>query len=461
MKKFTLILALVTFAISGFAQTSAAWQNKIQKQKAKNELALKQIAMLSNLSGISTNSTSDPYSQLKSAGKQKLDSIVSWESDDSPSGWKYDEKVIYEYDNQMRTLRWLENDWKDDTKMWKTEDKTEFAYGTDGKLSSMIMFSTDDVSGQLIPYTKTELYYKPDGKVDSLLSYSDEPKGTWTLDVKQYYHYDASGRMIRWELWMIQDDEDEPNFGAWIKGGIFKFEYDSSGRIVKQESFYEIEGDEIIFARTVHVYNTSGQLESSEDWSLNFLTFLLEKNELTTYQYNTEGDISVEIDSKWDATGQKWVEEYKYENTYGTLSSSDVIYPNNEVLFLAIGDPSIKMPNKAVASDKTFEKVGGNWVQTDKSTYYYSAASSTLIDELAKPSLSFYPNPASENITLQWKDKYVSLNLQVFQINGAKVLDKIVYSDEKVSVAHLVKGMYLLKLLDGRENVYTGKLVKN
>jgi hypothetical protein len=209
------------------------------------------------------------------------------------------------------------------------------------------------------------------------------------------------------------------------------------------------------------VYNTSGQLESSEDWSLNFLTFLLEKNELTTYQYNTEGDISVEIDSKWDATGQKWVEEYKYENTYGTLSSSDVIYPNNEVLFLAIGDPSIRMPNKAVASDKTFEKVGGNWVQTDKSTYYYSAASSTLIDELSKPSLTFYPNPASENITLQWKDKYVSLNLQVFQINGAKVLDKIVYSDEKVSVAHLVKGMYLLKLLDGRENVYTGKLVKN
>ncbi len=461
MKKFTLILALVTFAVPGFAQMNSAWQNKILKQKAKNELALKQIAMLSNLPGISTNSTADPFAQLKSAAKQKLDSVVSWEYDESSKKWKYDDKQIYEYDNQMRTLRWLGNEWKDDTKTWKTEDKTEFTYGAGGELSSMISHELDDVSGLLVPDTKTELFYKPDGKVDSLLSYSDEPKGTWSLEMKQYYHYDASGRMIRWELWMIQDDEDEPNFGAWIKGGIFKFEYDSSGRIAKQESFYEIEGDEILFARTVHVYNTSGQLESSEAWSLNFLTFLLERNERTTYQYNAEGDVSVEIDSKWDATEQKWVDEDKYENTYGSLSSSDVIYPTFDVLFLTIGDPSMSMPNKAIASDKTFEMTDEGWVQTDKSTYYYSAASSTLIDELESPSLSFYPNPASENITLKWKARYTQLNLQVFQINGAKVLEQKVLSGEKVSVSHLVKGMYLLKLLDGQENVYTGKLMKN
>lgn len=454
MKTFTLTLVFLACTIFGFAQMDAGWQNKILKQKAKNELVLKQIAKLTNLRGTPTSSTYEPLAQLKSAAKQKLDSIVSWEYDQLSKIWKYDEKEIYEYDNQMRALRWLGNDWKDDTKTWITGDKTEFTYSAGGKLSTMITFSTDVITGQLERDNKTEYFYKPDGKLDSLRSYYDEPKNTWTLDMKQFFYYDASGRVIKWESWMIQDDEDEPDFGKWLKGGISKLEYDSSGKIIKTETYVIFNGTETLFLQTVYKYNASSQLESSETSGL--------YKDKYTYQYNAAGDVSVEISSTWDDNTQKWVEEDKYENIYGTLSSSDVIYPYDEVLFLTLGgDPFIRTPGKALASDKTFNKSGDNWVQTDKSTYYFSPGGSTKIDVLESPSLSFYPNPASESITLKWNRNYTNLNLQVFQINGAKVLEQKVVSDEKVSVSHLVKGMYLLKLLDGRENVYTGKLVKN
>lgn len=461
MKKITLILALVTFAITGFAQTNSGLQDKILKQKVKNDLVIKQIKMLTNLPGISTSSTSDPLNQLKSAAKQKLDSVVSWEYDQLSKNWKYDEKMIYEYDNQMRTLGWLGNEWMEDTKAWKTEDKSEFTYGSNGELNKIISYGLDDVSGQLVREAKIEYYYKTDGKVDSILMYSEEPKETETLNVKQYYYYNASGKVMRWELWMVQDDEDEPNFGEWFKGGVFKFEYDGSGKTIKQEHYSVYDVGEMLFSQTLHKYNASGRLDSTIVSSLSFLTSMLERSSCTAYQYNAAGDVSVEIYSTWDADAVKWIEVDKYENTYGSLSASDVIYPASELLFIAITDPSITLPGKAIASDKTFEKSGENWVQTDKSTYYYSPGGTTKIDELESPSLSFYPNPASESITLKWNGRYTTLNLQVFQINGAKVLEQEIVSDEKVSISQLVKGMYLVKLLDGKQNVYTGKLVKN
>jgi hypothetical protein len=46
-------------------------------------------------------------------------------------------------------------------------------------------------------------------------------------------------------------------------------------------------------------------------------------------------------------------------------------------------------------------------------------------------------------------------------MTGAKVMEKQVVSGEKVSVSHLIKGIYLVKLLNGQKTVYTGKMVIN
>ncbi|HSO85274.1 MAG TPA: T9SS type A sorting domain-containing protein, partial [Draconibacterium sp.] len=70
------------------------------------------------------------------------------------------------------------------------------------------------------------------------------------------------------------------------------------------------------------------------------------------------------------------------------------------------------------------------------------------------------PNPASESVKFSWKGNNDALSLEIYQITGTKVIDQIVFSNRAVSIAHLENGVYLYKLLNGQQNLKTGKLIK-
>ena len=71
-----------------------------------------------------------------------------------------------------------------------------------------------------------------------------------------------------------------------------------------------------------------------------------------------------------------------------------------------------------------------------------------------------YPNPATETVTFRWTENYPHLQLEVYLVNGAKVLEQEAFSGKAVPVSHLGKGVYIYKMLNGTETLSTGKLVK-
>jgi uncharacterized protein YceK len=70
-----------------------------------------------------------------------------------------------------------------------------------------------------------------------------------------------------------------------------------------------------------------------------------------------------------------------------------------------------------------------------------------------------YPNPATNQVTFVWSQKYELLNLKLYQINGNCVLHREIFSNETVSLENLPKGVYLYKLSDRKLILNTGKLV--
>lgn len=460
MKKFTLIVTLLVFTLFGKAEINTNLQKKVLKLKAKTDHILQKNNFSARNSEVSKTSVHKFPVYFNSLETQTLDSIVSQTYDAGNLIWKYDWMDVYEYDAQLRSIVWYEKEWNDVTGTWENVGKTETNYGTNGKIDFILMYSRSELTGELFVDSKMEVFFSNEEKLDSMIIYTAEPDNSWSAVSIQKYQYDGSGNIIQSEMWAMEEDEDGIPTGIIIKSMVMKYEYNNSGLMTLVNTYYYLEGEEFLYSNTKYEYYSSGKLKSAVNQEFNFSTFQMENKYKNDYTYNSAGDIDTEIDSDWNSSGETWIETYKYENTYSDNNFWDVSFPSFNMIF-GTGDPEFILFNKAIVSDKTFEKVGDNWVQTDKANYYYSAGSTTNVNELDNPSVSFYPNPASNEITLNWNSSNKFLSLQIFQISGVKVLEQNTFSNEKISVSHLVKGMYLVKLLNGQQTVYAGKLIKN
>lgn len=460
MKKFTLIIALCVVMNWVYAGENSPFQKKILDMKARTDLVLQHTDLSKNPFSLNLWTTANP-GFLKSAEMVKLDSLVTSEYDKDLGEWENEYKTAYTYDAQMRNTVWTDHEWDSDTKSWEIWDKTENSFAADGKISSMISSSYDETSQKMGKDSKMEFFFSSDGKLDSTHIYSYESETVWELEGKQIYHYDGAGRLTEIEMWVLEDDDDGNPTGALMLGTVSKYEYNGAGQITKASNHYKIDGQEMLFSQTEYSYNAAGKLLSEINWSMSFTTFVLEKNNMTEYDYNPAGDVSYDIYFDWDAASDTWKEIDKYEYHYGSKDFSEIVYPTSVGVIFGLGNPSYPVMSKILLSDKSYEKVGEDWIEYDKTVYYYSGGSSVNVEDLGETEFSFFPNPVANDVTIRWNGNQNSLNLQIFQVSGVKVLEQNAFSDEKISVSHLVKGMYLLKLSDGQRPVYMGKMLKN
>ena len=463
MKRFTLIIALSAITLLAYPQYRSDLPQKVLKMKSKTGQGLKQTNMLFKTIHFAPGNPLRSPDFLTSLPTQKLDSTVSWSYDEISKTFVNDFRDVYQYDSQMKSTVWLGEEWNDSSKAWKTIEKTEFHYGPDGKVSFFLSFGIDELSGLLIIENKSELYFGPADELDSMLIFSPEAGDKWSLEGKSIFLYDASLRLTQWDLWALYDDDDDDiDDEVFTKGLTTKYEYNNSGQLITEDNYFFLEGEDLLSSESVHSYNTTGQRTSTVVSRINFFTMVLEKTRQTLYTYTATGDVDVEIDSKWegDAITGKWIDSNRYVYQYGTMNLSEVAFPFYLAPFVGIDNPS-SVASKVVAKDETYKRENDEWVQTDKSTYYYSAGTSTGIEEPESFTTGFYPNPALDEITLNWRDNLKTMKLQVYQMSGAMVFEQKVSSGERVSVENLTTGIYLIKLLDGHKTVYTGKLVKN
>ena len=452
MKKFSLFLSFLLLVFFSNALNNSTDLNKLQKIHQKNLKFIKKTESVSNL--LKTNfDGNESLSRKSAATKQKLDSVVTRVLNADIQAWQYETKDEFIYDSNLKNTAWLSKEWKQTTKKWEIWTKTELGYDSHGRVNSMINWEKDSLNLDIEPYSKTVVYYNSEGLQDSILSYHTKDAGVnWLLDVKQVNYFNASKKVTKVDVWVLDEE-----LGELVLSMNVTYTYTAAGNVKTSTTNYIMEEEEIAWSKLVYNYDGSDILTSMEDWQLNFMTFALERTSRNSYQYNASGDVSTDTYSSWN--GVSWVDEEKDESTYNSTDFSEVIFPTF-IGLLGIGESFELNYKKTITGTNTFEMTNGSWKNTEKTVFYYSGGTSTNIDENGTNKFSVYPNPADDLVSFRWNGIYENLNLELYQITGVKVLEQITFPGELISISRLENGVYFFKLLNGKQIVHAGKLIK-
>ncbi|MBW6535044.1 MAG: T9SS type A sorting domain-containing protein [Mariniphaga sp.] len=450
MRKFTFLLALFFTVLISSGKNPTTLQKRVETAKEKYSRVSQQRALLTNHLKSELQWNVFMKNTLKSAAAtMKLDSTVAQILNLDTEIWENDLKEVFFYNTEMRSILWKDFEWDFEDKKWELYAETETEYNNQGQIISITFLEIDENSGEMMPDSKMEATYNEDGKIDVLKNFSYEDD-SWMLEAEQKYHYNASGLLIQVDMQSVDEDEEMTK----IK---FINTYNASGQIEQLSMYFIDDEDELLFYQTNYAYDGNGRLIESVDWGLSFTSFMLERNAQTVYQYNTSGDVSIEIYSEWDGTG--WVEDYKDEFSYSNTNFSEVAFPSFIPMF-HMGVSTNPSLNKVITMVKTSLMIEGIWIHSETTTFHYSDDPSLNIEGIEENLVSLYPNPFTETVTLRWKNSYEPLKLEIYLVTGSRILEKQINSGIPVSLAGIDNGIYFFKLNNGKKTVYSGKLVK-
>ena len=432
MKKFTLSLFAVFFTINAcFAQQVIPWQKKMTNNQNAQEMiaGLKMVNPLNSLNlPLICFNKQNPL--LKSGSSTKLDSVILSKRSSISAPWIKYNKLVFEYDGESRLSKITTTAGLDD---WEDYPETAiFNYNSTGLLESIKVVGI--YYNQTPDSTSIKFTYDDMGRMQKAYNYFSNGE----LYMGKTFSYNIYGKIS--EIFV-----EENWWSYWT--ALHQYSYDSEGKLLqyKEEKMYSI--------LATYEWNSDGNLiqEDFKDW------YEIRKN---IYEYNGDGNRIKSEQYYWMQPTMESdyilqdhsIEKYEYLD----ISSKELVQLNLSVLSLDnVFDEVEYIPNKLISKSFTDSKM---------SEYFYSSFSdntsilSSTSDKIASE-FAVFPNPAIDKITLTWKAGNGQLNLKIYQLTGACIMDKVISSQEIVNLEKLSKGVYVYKLSDKKEILKSGKLV--
>lgn len=455
MKKFTFLFVLALLTLFSAGQNTEMLQKKLEIVKKHHTRFSKSNLLLLSQSIAKQEIILPADLVLKNtAAEMKFDSAVTkiWIAETAQ--WQNDTKDEYKYDSGMKNTQWLNSDWNADSNTWQIWSKTELEYNENGAVSKMNIYESYEPGTTPVLMNTVNAYYSAEGQLDSVQHWYAQGPDTWILEGKQHYHYNESGQLTEMKMWLLEEDEGE----VYMSVMRFAYTYNNAGKMETSSLYFLFDEEEMLFFKTEYNFDGSGRLAFTEDWSLSLMSFQLEKNIRTDFEYNASGDVSTETFSSWDAAGEAWVATETDTYAYYDFNMSEVHFPSY-LLFFGIVEEA-PMSGKAVKEIETMEWMEGTSKLSSKTIFYYSAGISTSAENLKNAGFSFYPNPTSESVTFNWNEKQSTLSLEIYQLTGSRIMEKQINSGVPVSIAEIKNGIYFFKLNNGKQTVHSGKLIK-
>lgn len=99
-----------------------------------------------------------------------------------------------------------------------------------------------------------------------------------------------------------------------------------------------------------------------------------------------------------------------------------------------------------------------DWVLGNKTIYYYSDINASLPNNSQTPIINLYPNPVTDYLTINC-GSYPQVTFELFDLQGRKLMSKVVNNSETINMTELNNGTYVYQLLmDNKKQ--SGKIVK-
>lgn len=416
----------------------------------------------------------------KAADKKELDSVVSESWDDNLNDWVKDSKEEFTYGASENVKNFATYNWDDNNSEWIPTAKFEFAFDSNRNLIELINY-------WWAPWTNEWLFsvsYEYAYDVNNNLIRQTQFNSINNPSYKSEYTYDSNQNMIL-EIY----SEWNPGENKWMYTYKDELTYDSSNNLIQELYFWWNFGSndwDLANSKWDYVYDSSNNLilEILTTWDGNYW---VNQNKFE-YTHDSEGHITSETESLWNVVSDDWVYYYKdeyaydanynrtignyYEYTLNTWSiyykdefTYDFAYGMNDIVapillldFIGMGyDETVLAFNNMVIGYSGSEFVSPNWIDTDKSTFYYSNYNPLNInDAIVSKNIKLYPNPVHDVLTI---NSEIPLNrVEIYSLLGKKVTEVKTHFDA-IPVNNLSKGVYILKIVSDK-GYATRKLIK-
>jgi len=454
MNKFLPLIMAIMLALPVLAQKSA----KERQQAAHDERQVGAEAPGKNIRFPAAASRNQPFNFTSHRAPrqkntrvlmQQMDNYVYQVYDASTSSWINNYKYEFAYDGSGNNTRSIGYYWNPDTDVYEIFGKEEFTY-MNGNLTEKVDYDWDADENIYLQTFKRTYDYNGDG--DMTTAYINFWNGSaWELAVKDERTYDAAGNMLQQiQSWW------NPAGTEWNNSIMVENSYNGVGALlVSTSSNWDlIIEDWLNSNKNEYTYNGSGQLTTiaysvfhagSSQWVNNF-------KEDFTY----DGNMNMVMLLASELINNQWFNFHKSDQAYNnTYTSNDVVLP---WMFVDESGMLGWMPVHMLTSTTDYNNTGGVFELTGRSQYNYSQVNLTAIAEPENSKARIYPQPATDWVTFGWDGNQPAPELEIYNLNGKKVLIQQLDNQGSVNIGHLKPGLYFYRLLGNNQAVNSGKL---
>lgn len=339
-------------------------------------------------------------------------------------------------------------DWDVNSKKWEGEYQINYTYNSNDKIMLRTHFGYDKSTNKLIINSKYNWTYDANDNLTLEIFYIwNKSTNKWDNNFKWEYINNANGLV---EIFTNYTWDNKSN--KWLAFSKSEYTYDTTGGIIKISNKWD-------FKTSNWVKQGKGEYTNDTNKKTT-ITYLWDKvnkqwkyNNKRERNYDYNNNLISEIHSR--RKNNQWFNssEYKYNYDYAYNYSALLMPAPNFMYFHSF----LEVKNKPI-NLIFYQFIDSTWTEVGKEIYYYSTTNVGIPDNL-KMGLSIFPNPAKDFITFDIDNISSSSTIEIFDIQGRKVLSQLIPKNKQISVKHLTKGLYLYKIRSNDNKFYTGKII--
>ncbi len=361
--------------------------------------------------------------------------------------WNNSSGYNYEYDSNNNLTTETRLNWNSNSDAWEVSDKIIYTYNASNKVTQEIYQSSYNSPTNTLENSYKTINTYTAGKLTESLEYYWE-NANWVIDYKSVITYNANNLPNVYLSYKWDGTK-------WVNDERTTFTHNANNKVLS-DVFEEWIGEQWVNSyKSLYTYNANNKIISDRgaEWD-DFNTIWVEKYR-TDYVLDATGNRISETDYQGNS-------QYKDEYTYDTFNlMSSFAHPFKDktgVDYFAEDFPYI---NKVqVYNSYSYNTQTSSFYLSGRTTYNYNTAITlgTETIEKATATISVYPNPTQDFLTIQNKSNIEIDKITVTDLSGKKVLDE--NNSNSVDVQNLSKGMYILEVISGASKAVS-KFVKN
>lgn len=377
----------------------------------------------------------------------------SWDTETSQ--WQPSYKYTIQYHANGYVSQRAEYNWDSEFEVWVASNRTTATYNSNSKPITEI---EEYWTGENWVYSeKTEFTYNANGyKSIETEYYWNEGTSAWINEDKSNYTYNESNNLTQrisyyWET------------GNWTENGKITLAYDTNGKLVENAHYYMSEGNWTGEYKGAYSYNASGNIIGYSDYSWDNADWM--EDYRGTISYDSNSNLVEMFSTKWNSETSTWEnssrKEYVRDNSY---TYNQILFPfgafdymwdinDNDDEFDLVDDSFYFSTMLNASNEYKWDSSLSDWLLRSNESFVYSDFTPTAVS-IVSNQIGLYPNPATNYVIVEAENGFVEL----FDLQGRKVLSHSLNSGNRVSTQQLTSGIYIYSV-NANGIISRGKLI--